>query len=331
MKKLFLSLVAAIVAATATYAQSSMLATLSHEGNISTFYGQNALKDAHASAVHGDIITLSSGSFNAVTITKAVTIRGAGMTVDSIAKTEPTVIAGDFTIEIPNDVTERLTLEGIYSNFTVYLKGTLKNCTFLKDRFNAIRCFAGNSHVTNLTMIHCRVSDVINSGSSGWTVSCVNCIINGVYATSSTNFEFLNCVVRSSYDQNTVGTSSFKNCILLYSDNNNLSPSAVAYNCVGIQNTNLFKNIPNNTNVVKNNTDVFKTYTGTYSDSETFELTDEAKETFLGIDGTEVGIYGGNMPFNSTPTNPQITKCNVAAKSTADGKLSVDITVNGAK
>ena len=82
---------------------------------------------------------------------------------------------------------------------------------------------------------------------------------------------------------------------------------------------------------MKEYTDVFKTYTGTYNDDENFELTDVAKEAYKGIGGTEVGIYGGNMPFSTTPTNPQITKCNVAAKSTADGKLSVDITVNGAE
>ncbi|MBQ8463977.1 MAG: hypothetical protein IJ544_07685 [Prevotella sp.] len=94
----------------------------------------------------------------------------------------------------------------------------------------------------------------------------------------------------------------------------------------------MFNNIPNTTNSLKKYAEVFKTLTGTtYNDSETFELTDEASTTLLGIDGTQVGIYGGNMPFDSTPSNPQITKCNVAAKSTADGKLSVDITVNGAE
>lgn len=79
---------------------------------------------------------------------------------------------------------------------------------------------------------------------------------------------------------------------------------------------------------------LFKTYTGAALnnlDSETFELTDAAKAQYLGADGTEVGIYGGNLPFDPTPSNPQITKCNVAAKSTADGKLSVDIEVNAAE
>ena len=58
------------------------------------------------------------------------------------------------------------------------------------------------------------------------------------------------------------------------------------------------------------------------------DLTDEAKATYLGSDGTPVGMFGGSLPFSFTPTYPQITKMNVASKTTADGKLSVDIEVS---
>ena len=61
------------------------------------------------------------------------------------------------------------------------------------------------------------------------------------------------------------------------------------------------------------------------------ELTDEAKTTFLGADGTQVGLYGGMLPYNSTPSYPRITKFDVAKKSTADGKLSVEIEVSAAQ
>ena len=135
MKKFFLSLVALIVSATAMFAQSSMLATLSHEGNISTFYGATALRDAHNAAAHGDIITLSSGTFVSVNITKAITLRGAGCEINTELQIEPTVITGDFTIKIPNDVTQRLTIEGIYHNDFLYYQNNLKNATFIKNRF----------------------------------------------------------------------------------------------------------------------------------------------------------------------------------------------------
>ena len=61
------------------------------------------------------------------------------------------------------------------------------------------------------------------------------------------------------------------------------------------------------------------------------DLTDDAKATYLGSDGTPVGMYGGPLPFSLTPTYPQITKMNVASKTTADGKLSVDIEVSAAQ
>lgn len=115
-----------------------------------------------------------------------------------------------------------------------------------------------------------------------------------------------------------------------------MSSSCNAYNCIVLTFcNNYFENIPNTTNkILTDYTAFFKTYTGDELDkldSETFELTDEAKTKYLGTDGTEVGIYGGILPFDPTPTNPQITKCNVASKSTADGKLSVDIEVRAAE
>lgn len=79
---------------------------------------------------------------------------------------------------------------------------------------------------------------------------------------------------------------------------------------------------------------VFKTWTGKKLNNfknERLELTDEAKTKYLGTDGTEVGIYGGSLPFEARISNPQITKLNVASKSTADGKLSVDIEVKAAE
>ena len=142
MKQLFFSLVA-LMCATMSYAQSSLIATLSHDGEISTFYGNSALREAHAAAQHGDIITLSSGSFTSVNINKAITLRGAGMQVDTIAKTNPTVITGNFIIDIPDSVKQRLTVEGLYCSEVIDVK-YLKNASFLKDRLKCIKSFDNN-------------------------------------------------------------------------------------------------------------------------------------------------------------------------------------------
>ena len=114
MKKLFLSL-ALLTLATMSYAQSNLVATLSHQGEISVFHGAGSLKNAMAEADHGDIITLASGRYNAVDITKAITLRGAGTEADDAstgaARTE---ILGNFDINIPDSINATLTIEGIY-------------------------------------------------------------------------------------------------------------------------------------------------------------------------------------------------------------------------
>lgn len=335
MKKLFLVFIAVFSFIAQASAQSSMLATLNHEGNISTFYGTTALREAHAAAVHGDVITLSSGSFVSTDITKAITLRGAGMELDTIHGTEPTVISGDFKIGIEDSIEQRLTIEGVYSNHTVkYIN--LKNAIFLKNRFlDFTYDDYDTSLLQNVTFIHCRVAKQLYLNDN-CSASCLNCIIAGPESKnySSSNFEFQNCVLYLNLYY--VKSSTYKNCVLCSNySNSRVETTCMAYNCIGSNGTNLFENIPNATNTyVEDISTVYKTYTGQNLeklDSENFELTDEAKTKYLGMDGTQVGIYGGSLPFTSVPTNPQITKCNVAAKSTADGKLSVDIEVKAAE
>lgn len=62
--------------------------------------------------------------------------------------------------------------------------------------------------------------------------------------------------------------------------------------------------------------------------SDRYELKDEYATQLLGSDGTQVGIHGGSMPFDPTTTSLKITKFNVGARTTADGKLPVEIEVN---
>ena len=338
MKKLFLSLAATMLATAVTYAQNSLLATLSHEGEISTYYGAVALRDAYNAASHGDIITLSSGTFLATNIEKAVTVRGAGMMPDTVNNILPTILSGDFTINIPDSIESRLTMEGIYHNNTITVSN-LSNATFLKNRLAKVTPSNNTtSRMRNLTFIHCFVAG--NFGlSNESSASCINCYIGNPYSYSgsTSNFEFINCVcVKKDYYLSDVRTSSFINSIIYgyYGGSDmKLAASCSAFYCVGKGWNGLFGNIPNTTNteITVGLSTLFKTYDGTYNDNETFELTDEAKTKYLGSDGTQVGIYGGNLPFSVTPTNPQITKCNVAAKSTADGKLSVDIQVSAAE
>lgn len=326
MKK-FIVLFVALVAmfATTAKAQSSLLATLNHEGTISTFYGSNALQQAHAAAADGDVITLSSGTFQSVNITKAVTLRGAGMVLDAATQTEPTVLANEFSINIPDETTQRLTIEGIYTNQKVNIE-KLKNAMFLKDRFNII--FAGyrsGQMATDLTFIHCKIAKNYYGANTTYnSASFQNCIVSGI---DGYNYIFNNCIIGLGGNHYLCYTSEYKNCVIKYPQSS--SNSTTMYNNLYTGSHSL--DIPNKTNVrVDEDSEVIKNIL-VYSDDNDFKLTEEAKALIKGTDGTEVGIYGGNLPFDPTPTNPQISKFNVAAKTTADGKLSVDIEVKSAE
>lgn len=337
MKKIksLLTFVLVSVFGSSAFAQSSMLATLSHEGEITTYYGALALRDAVNAAADGDVITLSSGTFVSVDITKGLTIRGAGMYFDTENQCEPTIITGDFTINMADGVTHKLTMEGIYHNNTINYDGTLTGATFLKCRFKIItNNWSYAAHLVNATFIHCRVTEQLFLGNES-SALCVNCVIMEPSMSSRTtsNFEMTNCVLWKQFWYDFC-SSSLKNCILETTSNSQLNGSNTAFNCISTYDyDDFFGYIPNYTNTPSTGYEnVFKHHQGyVFADDELFELTDEAKTTYLGADGTEVGIYGGNMPYSSTTTNPKITKLNVASKSTADGKLSVDITVSGAE
>ena len=82
-------------------------------------------------------------------------------------------------------------------------------------------------------------------------------------------------------------------------------------------------------NVFMSVSDVFENWDGeTISyDHETYRLKSSVSDSIQSIDGSEVGIFGGFMPFDWRPSYSIIKRFNVANRTTADGKLSVDIEV----
>lgn len=352
MKKVY-SVLVALMATTMSFAQVTTIATLSHDGEVSSYYGTVALQEAYAAAADGDVITLSSGSFAAVDINKALTIRGAGMQEDTVTVTNPTRILGSFSINVPTTEEHRLTLEGIYHADSITID-TLVNATFVKNRLRRVTYKTSeSSKMEQLVFIHCKITNRLMFPKTA-SASCVNCYIDGIQQVSNpTNgYEFLNCVIKQPYVANTssnsidisnyIYNSTFTNCIIAFGGDRDfyaLNTTNTAYYCVGTYTngstpssiSSIFANMPNQTNTVAYIGSLFKTYKDSYSDTETFELTDEAKTKYLGQDGTEVGMYGGNLPYDPIPTNPKITKFDVAPKSTADGKLSVEIEVMAAE
>lgn len=328
MKKILLSFVA-FVFATVCLAQQQLVATLTHGEEISMFYGTYAYRDAMAAAVDGDVINLSGGGFQACSIDKAVSIRGAGVLAEM-----PTFIINDFDINVPAESTDRLSIEGVKISNTITLKGTLTNAYFMKNHITRVRGY-NEANIKNINFVNCQVH-YYDVNQSNLTVSCqfINCYVNEIHneVNSKATAAYVNCVIRpyqSWGDGMTeyIANSTLLNCILV-GDNMNLKSlpaTSSATNCLAVSNSgeNAFSNVAASVN--NQHIHDFTIFT----DSDYMkDLTDEAKATYLGSDGTPVGMFGGPLPFSFTPTYPQITKMNVASKTTADGKLSVDIEVS---
>ncbi len=363
MKKLFSILVLAL-SFSALFAQQTAVALLNHEGTISTFYGSDALTQAHKAAVHGDIITLSGGAFTAPSSwTKAVTLRGAGCYAGSDNSREVTSIGNEFNLAIPVEIETTMTIEGIHFKSTFDFDTRVKNTTFLKCSFPAVVDASCNTNFYNCLL---NGLDFDASSSELANVNLFNCfVMYPVNESSYVSAKFTNCIIqcyynitgnRDSKDDGPIAMkyAKYNNCIFIgnlpakYSQHW-LPSNCTATNCLScccayadatetedaVFNYNIFEYMGNSTNkylegkpVAEAIKSVFKTFNGTdwFSFNELYELTDEAKATYIGSDGTQIGLYGG-IGFDLIPSTLQITKCEVAPRSTKDGKLSVKIEV----
>ena len=194
MKKFFLSMVVVLTGATATFAQSSLIATLSHEGNVQVFHGPTSYKQAMAAAQDGDVISLAGGIYEATNITKGITLRGSGVEKDTISNAYPTEIQGSFTINVP-DSCSSLVIEGVYCSSTVTLY-KLKNPVFMKSKFYELS--STTEKVNNLTMLHCYVTNYMDLNSS----STANLINSCIYNLRGTSLDVTNCYIRLSTGTN---------------------------------------------------------------------------------------------------------------------------------
>lgn len=334
MKKTLLFAVAMFVA-TFSFAQQQ-LATLNHNDSITVYYGATALQQAHSAAVNGDIITLSPGAFQSVNITKAITLRGAGMYPDTVAGTEPTTLLGDFTLTVENDSLHNLYLEGLAcANTMNYSK--VYNPRFVKCLFRIINYISSttmrDAMFMNCIMDNFRNSYINNASIGGYAQNTmfVNSVILDLDYCGSPSL--INCVAK--VNPTSLNRGSVRNSILYhgnyYTDATNIYS---VYNSVGIWTGNSIRNYFITTGTQNHQisnyysfASVFKTFRGSIADGVDFQLLDTIATSFLGTDSTQVGIYGGIMPFDPSVRNPLIKKCNVASRSTADGKLAVDIEI----
>ena len=331
-----LFLLVAFVATTAVNAQPQF-AVLDHEGNLTAYYGSLAFVNAYNTAVDGDIITLSPGNFNLssnLTISKGVTIRGAGAYYDSVAHTEPTKIGGSYIYLSANDTTHNLKIEGIYFNTTAYTNG------LMYARFN--KCYFYNFQQNSYTMQNCYF---INCYFYYLTISYswrnnqfINCIVGSQFSctvTSPGNNTFANCYLSmQTNDLTRLSNLNIYNSILynVYNTSNNnfypISSTESIYNCIGI-----WSNSFGSRNFFTSNTDSHHLYNFTSTTNllkpapNYYELIDSLATIYIGNDGTQIGPAGGNFPYNMSVHHPRLGNIAPALQTRPDGKLEVDVEI----
>lgn len=360
MKRLiFLAIL--LVMAVGLRAQQTQVATLLHNGEITVFYNADGLEKAYAASVDGDVITLSSGQFNAVNLNKNITVRGAGMGVKDADGTSsaPTILTGDFTVGAKDTAGNCLTLEGLQHNSEMKFASPLRGANFYKCYFNKVADARVGSNpgstakYQHLTFLHCNINSI--DLSLGYTqrqlvlvdINFVNCVLRGfVYPyrtnsdTNSVNYSFTNCTVyiHINGSSSTVHHCMFTNSILYNNATTSPTSSAylklgetsMAYHCIYLT-SNPYDTQKNNP-FVNGSANGNNTYIPFFSESpfkedSFYSLIDKLK-AYKGTDGKEVGIHGGSLPFSPRTSNPQIVKFDVAPRTTRDGKLSVDIEVS---
>ena len=308
----------------------TQVATLQHGDDMSAFYGANALVEAHAAATDGDIITLSSGTFNQTTITKAITLHGAGCVADTLG-ISPTIIVNGCIINVPNE-SVYLIIEGIAFQSQVYHYGNLYRAKFIKCDFNGGISNTNNisvSMVNDVQFINCRINGSAKINSCNNSVSFINCVVAILnhFQSIVNPLDYINIYnsIICGFQSSTKNYNLY-NCILGGSNNAQILNS-YAFNCIEIGS--VFSNSVNTYDCMSVNaySDVFESFDGTISNDVDYHLKAEISTSFLGNDGTEVGIYGGMSPYNTRPSYLILNRCNVAPRSTVDGKLSVDIEV----
>lgn len=296
--------------------------------NAQIFDGADALKEAlEAAPATGGVITLSSGTFNAAPITKSVSIYGAGWvteasnppTGEADNSLKPTIVTGsNWTITLDEGVTGGIHLEGIKvnasGNQSFYVFTAIDGLDILKCYFDKGIAFEKqNDHVV---ITQCYIAGAI---ANGHDVLVQNCYSNLNYAapfSDASNIVFNHCILVNGHNYNSIN-NKFRCINSFVWTEYNYKAQVYQYCVFGRSNLDGFEGSSNDWLNVKDNSNIFTDQNNSaYSDTRTFQLSDEAKATYIGNDGTEVGVNGGNYPWNKTPHTPLVTNLKVTTDGT---------------
>ena len=324
MKRIFLLLITAIALGLGAMAQDSRVATLQHGANFRTYYGTDAFISAHADAADGDVITLTAGEFNCPEITKALTIRGEGMRKTILRR------AGGH-IDIPKDSPYSLHIEGMTMDYRyiggggyggIYFQSTGGSATVTISKCMLVAAEEVAFDNCNAVVIDSEIQKVSKSRKN----SSIICFNSKLTSLEGKTFDVNNCVINGKAN---VTNSIIKNSIIYdvsaLNNTNTTSNCLVKFGSSGFANSWYVKTEPDvNPDPWGEDPETPVLWADLFG--EDYHLTDAAAATYLGTDGTQVGIYGGAYPYDETPDYPLVTNLEVKGIH-EDGKLQVKINI----
>ncbi len=347
MKTKYYSFTWALFLFSITAIAQNPVTTLEHNGETQVFYGQDSFVDAYNASSDGDILCLSAGYFTAPgALAKGITVIGSGHFPDSVNIAKRTYILSGLTI---NQGADSLHLEGLYINGNVNFGNySISYVKILRCRLSAASFSSSESTPkNNCSFEECFIFSGINFAKYGVNLLIKHCIICGkapfgIY-TSVANIDGDavidgNIILRDSSLSSGDGFFTYvygsliQNNVILQSSSgnflNSMNSNTVQNNLFNISSVDFGNNFSYNNYIGVTQSDIFVNQSGNSIDyTHDYHLKNPA--TYLGTDGSQVGIYGSTIPFktNGLPFNPQIISKSVASETDTEGNLQVSFKV----
>lgn len=331
MKKLLLVFLVALTASFAAHADG-LVATLTTGDTFKTYYGVDAFKQAYADATDGSVITLSAGSFNAVSsngyIEKNIKIIGVGAFGADYTKR---TILSTHHVRNTNDVY----IEGVYFSSYLYLNNC-SNTILKRCELNYLQTYSNAAH-TNTLVDECAMHyDYAPVGSANY---CIKNSTIGEFGNNNSNSNtatnpatYTNDVIYRVYGSY-IPYGVYKNCLIFknnsadyYSSYTLRYAACEYYNNVIVNDTSHTLAIPASAPQANNTCLAYSNYSKFLNNLTTFPAPELKTDEYKGQDGTVIGTYGGTG-FSWWPSVPRVTEQTIDAATDAEGKFNVNIKV----
>lgn len=288
-----------------------------HRDGVVKTYMYYEVQKAVDDAVDGDTIYLSEGTFQPFNVNKRILVRGTGYT---------TIIEGSCVIDISGTekltmpVLDALTFTGDIEVNSAYKQFTLRKCSMVNLIFN-------EGEYYDVKIDRCNISIRLNLPNDVVEFNAFNSRIYTLYPHNYTGHAmFEHCNIGNILAPITGGV--FNSCALGHCTK--LSDATSRVNLIGCVINSCFYNKPQlyyeNCTMINCKSESVSYSSGESSEYFQMDMRD-SRWLKSDIDGTWIGAYGGQHPFNRDPEVPGVKKHEIsidAATRTMTVKLTVD-------